>query len=58
MFCCDNLSFSVEHVIKRKHTANAKRDLPALVGEIVEPLALQREAQHRTFCSRVTVVAL
>jgi hypothetical protein len=49
VFCCDNLSFSAEHVIKRKHTLNAKRDLPALVGEIVEPLALQREAQHRTF---------
>lgn len=49
VFCCDNLSFSAEHVIKRKHTLNAKRDLPALVGEIVEPLALQREAQHQTF---------
>ena len=49
VFCCDNLSFSAEHVIKRKHTVNAKRDLPALVGEIVEPLAEQREAQHQTF---------
>ena len=49
VFCCDNLSFSAEHVIKRKHTVNAKRDLPALVGEIVEPLAEQREAQHNTF---------
>lgn len=49
VFCCDNLSFIADHVIRRKHTANAKRDLPALVGELVEPLALQREQQHRTF---------
>jgi hypothetical protein len=49
VFVCDNLAFIAEHVIRRKHTANAKRDLPGLVGELVEPLALQREAQHRTF---------
>lgn len=49
VFCCDNLSFIAEHVIKRRHTLNAKRDLPALVGQIVEPLAEQREAQQRTF---------
>jgi len=49
VFCCDNLSFIADHVIRRKHTANAKRDLPGLIGELVEPLALQREEQHRTF---------
>ena len=49
VFCCDNLSFHADHVIKRRHTANAKRDLPSIVGELVEPLAEQREAQHRTF---------
>ena len=49
VFCCDNLSFIADHVIRRKHTANAKRDLPGLVGELVEPLTLQREAQHRAF---------
>ena len=49
VFCCDNLSFIADHIIRRKHTANARRDLPALVGELVEPLALQRERQHRTF---------
>jgi hypothetical protein len=49
IFCCDNLSFIGDHVIKRKHTANAKRDLPGLIGEIIEPLTEQREAQHRTF---------
>lgn len=49
VFCCDNLSFIADHVVKRKHTANAKRDLPGLVGELIEPLALEREKQHRTF---------
>lgn len=49
VFVCDNLAFIAEHVIKRKHTLNAKRDLPGLVGELVEPLADQRDAQHRTF---------
>jgi hypothetical protein len=49
VFVCDNLSFMGDHVIKRRHTVNAKRDLPALVGEVVEPLTEQREAQHWTF---------
>lgn len=49
VFVCDNLAFIAEHVIKRKHTANAKRDLPGLVGQLVEPLADEREAQQRTF---------
>ena len=46
-FVCDNLAFSGDHVIKRKHTLNLKRDLPGLIGEIIEPLAIQQEAQHR-----------
>jgi len=46
-FVCDNLAFSGDAVIKRKHTLNLKRDLPGLIGEIIEPLAIQREAQHR-----------
>ena len=49
VFCCDNLSFFADHVIRRRHTVNAKRDLPGLVGELVEPLTEQREAQHKTF---------
>lgn len=49
VFCCDNLSFIADHIIRRKHTANAKRDLPGLVGDLVEPLMLQREEQHRAF---------
>ena len=48
-FVCDNLAFSGDHVIKRKHTLNLKRDLPGLIGEIVEPLAIQREGQKRQF---------
>jgi len=47
VFVCDNLAFVADHVVKRRHTVNAKRDLPGLVGELVEPLADQREAQHR-----------
>src|SRR6202162_1128593 len=49
VFVCDNLAFIAETTIKRRHTANAKRDLPGLVGELIEPLALHREQQHRTF---------
>lgn len=49
VFVCDNLAFIADHVIKRKHTANLKRDLPGIIGELIEPLALQREAQARTF---------
>lgn len=43
---CDNLSFHGTHVVRRKHTAGSKRDLPGLVAGIVEPLAAQREAQR------------
>lgn len=49
VFVCDNLSFMGEHVIRRKHTVNAKRELPGLVMEIVEPLAQARQAQQITF---------
>jgi hypothetical protein len=49
VFVCDNLAFLADQVIKRRHTANLKRDLPGIIGELIEPLALQREAQHKTF---------
>lgn len=49
VFVCDNLAFAGDHVIKRKHTANAKRDLPGLVAEVVEPLRDQRVQQARMF---------
>ena len=35
-------------MIRRKHTANAKRDLPGLVAEVIEPLADARRAQAET----------
>ncbi len=46
VFVCDNLAFNGDHVIKRRHTANAKRDLPGLVAEVIEPLHDVRKAQH------------
>ena len=49
VFVCDNLAFSADTVIKRKHTANLKRDLPGIMGEIIEPLAEKRELQARKF---------
>lgn len=49
VFVCDNLAFAGDHVIKRKHTANAKRDLPGLVAHVIEPLRDQRLLQARHF---------
>lgn len=49
VFVCDNLSFNGDRVIKRKHTANAKRELPSIVAEVVEPLKQQRIFQAQTF---------
>lgn len=49
VFTCDNLAFVGEHLIKRKHTANAKRDLPGLVAEVIEPLGEERKRQYDTF---------
>ncbi len=48
VFVCDNLAFLADTVIKRRHTTNLKRDLPGIIGEMIEPLALKREQQHRT----------
>ena len=49
VFVCDNLAFIAEQSIRRRHTVNLKSHLPGLIGELIEPLALHREAQHRTF---------
>lgn len=49
VFVCDNLAFAGDHVIKRKHTARAKYELPSLIAEIVEPLREQRQVQAETF---------
>lgn len=47
VFVCDNLAFSADHVIKRKHTIRAKRELPGLLSEIIQPLKDQRIAQNQ-----------
>lgn len=46
VFVCDNLAFSADHVIRRKHTVRAKRELPYLLQEIIQPLGAQRLAQN------------
>lgn len=46
VFVCDNLAFSADHVIRRKHTVRAKRELPALLADIIQPLKVQRVAQN------------
>lgn len=48
-FVCDNSAFVSEVTVKRKHTANSKRQLPGIIAEIIEPLKEKRLAQHRTF---------
>jgi len=47
VFVCDNCAFIGDHVIRRKHTVKAKRELPGLVTEIVRPLQAQRIAQNQ-----------
>ena len=49
VFVCDNLAFIGDNTVMRRHTVNAVRDLPSLVMQIIEPLADQRNAQHRVF---------
>jgi len=49
VFVCDNLAFSGDHVIKRKHTPNAKRDLPGLIAEVIEPLHDARAVQQKKY---------
>ena len=47
VFVCDNTAFIGDHVIKRKHTVRAKRELPGLLSEIVRPLQAQRLGQNQ-----------
>ena len=47
VFVCDNLAFSAEIVISRKHTLNIRRDLPGLVHEAVGRLGGLRDGQAR-----------
>jgi hypothetical protein len=41
MMVCDNLCFSSERVIGRKHTKNIERDLPAVISKIVYGLVAE-----------------
>jgi hypothetical protein len=47
VFVCSNLAFASEHVIRRKHTVNARRELPALLSDIIRPLQGHRVAQNQ-----------
>lgn len=46
---CDNLAFIGDHVIRRKHTKNARFALPSLMAEVIAPLQDQRKLQAETF---------
>jgi hypothetical protein len=49
VFVCDNLSFSGEVRLARKHTAHIERDLPQLVERAVGMLSDLRNTQERRF---------
>jgi hypothetical protein len=49
VFVCDNLSFSGEVRLARKHTAFIERDLPGLVAKAVGRLTEHRDRQERRF---------
>src|SRR5207302_3376327 len=51
VFVCDNLSFSGEVKLARKHTAHVERDLPALSGRAVGRLGDLRRAQEQRFAA-------
>lgn len=43
VFCCDNLAFSGEVTMARKHTANVFRDLPDLIYRMLSEVSTMRE---------------
>jgi hypothetical protein len=43
VFCCDNLAFSGEVKMSRKHTANVFRDLPDLIYRMLSQVSSMRE---------------
>lgn len=51
VFVCDNLSFSGEVRLARKHTAHVERDLPQLIGRAVGRLGDLRHAQEARFAA-------
>src|SRR5262249_47496177 len=51
VFVCDNLSFSGEVKLARKHTAHIERDLPQLVDRAVGLLGGLRQTQEQRFAT-------
>jgi Domain of unknown function (DUF932) len=49
VFVCDNLSFSGEIKLARKHTVFINRDLPQLIRAALGQLGTQRDTQDRRF---------
>ncbi len=49
VFVCDNLSFSGEIKLARKHTAHIQRDLPRLITSAIGKLGSMQAAQDRRF---------
>ena len=47
VFCCDNLAFSGEVTMHRKHTANVFRDLPDLIYKMLGQVSVMRERTDR-----------
>ena len=52
VFVCDNLSFSGEVVLGRRHTRFIERDLPAVVSQAIGQLADLRTTQHHDIIVR------
>lgn len=51
VFVCDNLSFSGEIKLARKHTSNINRDLPQLISRAMGQLTDQRGKQDQRFAA-------
>jgi Domain of unknown function (DUF932) len=51
VFCCDNLSFSSEIVVARKHTTFIERDLPGITARAVGQLADSWGLQDQRFAA-------
>lgn len=49
VFVCDNLAFTGEVKVSRKHTTHIMRDLPGLVASAVSQTALMRDNQNSRF---------
>src|SRR5262249_33616469 len=49
VFVCDNLSFSGEVTLARKHTTYIERDLPQLVDRAIGMLGSLRQSQEQRF---------